>query len=375
MKLTKQTKEVLEIIKEKVSDGADATTIRLLYEKLYGKIGNVYDVLSGLVDEGLIVKLNLTYAITEMGVDILSDKKEKKELTPITFEKADIEAFEKFAKESDTLAILPRMLNPGLMGLEKERLGCLLAMVSPNDSFGDNNRISVLFEGPPGTAKTAIIKWAKNYLWGFWADYDSKKAALKGTASGYQCKPGLLVDANGNTIFIDEIDKMSQEDQSSLLGAMSSGIITINMDKVRNQSYPAEVRCVATCNNKQSLKAELFDRFDLSFVIHPLTREEKTIFVRRKLNGWGREKNGVSEADANFLKKYMEYAKTLNVDFPNNREAVINHVAHEVDTGKLQGKDARRIETSIKLCLAVARLRLHREVVEDDIKKALEMIA
>lgn len=367
-------KEVLELIRDKVKEAANGSTLRILYEKNYGPIGNIYDVLNELVSEGFVIKLDKDYKITENGIDILSGKKEKKEISPIRFEDTEVKRFEEFSKKRDPVETLPRMLNPGLMGLEKERLGCLLVMVSENDKEGDNNRLHILYEGPPGCGKTAIISWASQKLWGFCADSDSTRAALKGTVSGFQCKPGLLHDADGSTLFIDEIDKATPENQSALLGALSSGMIVINMDKVRNQKFEAKVRCIAACNNRQPLKSELLDRFDVKYSIKKLDKEEKLRFIRRKLNDWNREKNGVAEEDSEFLKKYLEYARTLNIDLPENRETIINILVQEMETGRLQGKDARRIETSIRLSLAVARLRLHRIVLEEDVKKALEVL-
>lgn len=375
MKLTTQGKEVLKVLKEKIGDDeATAATIKRIHDEK-GHVGNIYDVLKELLLEGFVIKTDKSYRISQKGLDIL-DNKEEKDPSVMSFPEEDVKRWEDYAKSNDVLDKLPEKFNPGILGLKKERLACMLAMISSNDIEGDNNRIHVLFEGEPGTSKTNLIRWPSKYLnLGFFADYDTSKAGLKGGGKGMQYHQGLLADADCNTLAIDELDKMNKSgDQDALLTAMSQGTGTLYRDNVKKGNINQRVRILATCNNRNGIKEALLDRFDLRFFVKNLSDEDKDKFIRKKVQEWGRKKTNLDEEGEDFLKKYLIYAKSIEIKFPEDRSEIAEAMIFAKNSGNLQGAEARRTESVMRICQAIGKLRLHRIVTKEDVDAAMDLI-
>lgn len=368
--LTKQQTEVLKILEKKPK--LQAKTLETEYKTRYKKnIGNTSAVLNKLIQKGAIKRLDRgEYSITEEGKAKL--QKKQIDITTAMFTKEEIEAFHKFSDQKDFTQEITQAFAPHLLGLEKEKIACLLSMISSTDQDNDRHRIHILYQGEPGSGKSSIIKTAYQKLWGFFADGDAKAAALTGTGSGYQTTSGLLAEADNSTVFIDEIDKMSRENQSALLGAMEAGFFTINKDKVIDRHVDARVRCIATCNNIERLREELVDRFDLIFDIKKLSKEQKTALLKLKINDWARPKQ--TETIPNFLKKYLQYAKTIKTTLPEDREQISKILTTELDTGSLEGKDVRKLEAAIRTTIAIAKLQLKNTADTEDCKKALKIM-
>lgn len=364
--LSKQRFEILSIIKK-----LKKTTPNDVVVASKDGIGNPHDQISKLTQDGFVKRVgSRAFSLTSKGEAVFSPKTEVREKN-IKFNKEEVEGFLEFAKKENCLDLLSEMLNPALLGLEKERLACLLSMISNWDDFNDRNRITVLYEGPTSTGKTAIIRWAQRFLWGGWVDSSVTRSSLEGSGKGYQFSQGCLQDADNSTLFIDEVDKLSHKDQSALLAAIELGSVPIRKDRVKKDT-DARIRVVATCNNKQRLMEELLSRFDLIFHISPLSHEKIEKLIRKNINDWGREKQ--SPYGNGFLKKYLMFAKQREAKLPEDREWMEEFILTERKFGSLQGKDVRQVQAIFRIALAVAKLRLKECVDKQDLKRAIELI-
>ena len=364
--ISQQRKNILEIIKKFGCVAANDITAK------DPTIKNVHEQLNRLTTDGFIKRVGeRTYSLTEKGKNVFEKKKETTTDVHVRFTEEEIKNFKEFSKEKNFENKLAEMLNPTLLGLQNERLACLLAMISNNDEQGDRNRITTLYTGEPSTGKTQIIRWAQQFLWGYWSDGETKKAGLQGTGKGYQFTEGMLQKSDNNTLFIDEIDKLEKKSQSALLSAIELGMATIIKDGVKKTTN-TRIRIVATCNQKDRLIEELRSRFDLQFHINRLTEEEKTSLVIKKTNDWNRKK--VLGETNDYLQRYLMYANQQETTFPEDREWINNILLHELKYGKLQGKEPRKIEAIYRLSLAISKLRLKKEVTKEELKKAIEII-
>jgi len=367
--LSKQQKQVLTILQKKGS-----TTPKNLAEAYKNahkqSIGNIHETLNRLIQNGLAKRLSQgNYTITVEGANLINKKSESVANTLYT--KTEVEAFQKLAESPDFFKKISSIFAPNILGLENEKVACMLSMISQDDIDSDRHRINVLYTGEPGSGKSSIIKYAYKNLWGFFADSDASSAALKGTGTGYQTSTGLLKTADTSTLFLDELDKATKENQTALLGAMEQGFFTLNKDKVVNKKIDARVRCIATCNETGKLKPELLDRFDLIFDIQKLSKQEKQELLRLKINDWGRPKNG--EETPEFLKKYLTYAKTVQTTLPEDREEITRMLITELDSGSLEGKDIRKLEAAIRVTVALAKLQLQTKVNTTHVKKSIQI--
>ena len=70
----------------------------------------------------------------------------------------------------------------------------------------------------------------------------------------------------------------------------------------------------------------------------------------------------------------MIHAKEFETNLPEDRSRLAQFILSEMETGKLQGKDIRGTETIIRLAISLAKIKLHKEVNEEDIKDAIELL-
>lgn len=371
MAFTAQQSKLIDIFKA-LDRPAKLNEVANIYsQKNTEEIGvGIYKQIQRLVEDGYLKQVDRGYyELTDQAKSLLSDKK-KKELPNLNFSQIEIDEFGRLASNPDLLQILIDNLNPSLIGLEQPRLGVLATLVSSNDMEGDRNRVSALIEGDVSAGKTSILRWCYDNLWGFWADSDARSAALKGSGHGYQITPGLLNKADLSILYIDELDKMDPKDQNSLLGAISEGFVPINKDGV-NTTVPTRIRVIATSNDRNRIIRPLLSRFDLKFYTKGISKDDEDRVIRKKGNEWGREKEVMNSG---FLKRYLQYAKQLEVDLPADRSVINEYIIREKNTGVLQGKDIRSFEALYRLSIALARLRLKKEADLDDLKIAISLM-
>jgi len=183
---------------------------------------------------------------------------------------------QKLIEEHEPIDFFSELLFPNVVGKQYDevRKAVLLSMVS-HASMGARTRIHILLVGPPGTGKTIILLWLQSALDAYFVDAQyASKVGLTGDASGKEIVPGALVEADGNIMAIDELDKMSTVDQSALLQSMEEGRYRIIKAK-RRDTFNAEVRVVAGANETTKIQRPLLDRFDFVFRLEPPSREER----------------------------------------------------------------------------------------------------
>jgi len=285
--------------------------------------------------------------------------------------------FKEVLQYYDPLDFFKDYLFPEIIGDQYDilRKAVLLSLATWRDKKM-RTRLHVLIVGPPGTGKTDILLWLKNKIGAFFvnAEYASK-VGLAGDARGKEVTPGALAEADGHIICIDELDKMSPKDQSALLQAMEEGRYTIIKGKHR-QTFEAEVRVIAACNDIKKIQKPLLDRFD--FVIE-LKLPEDSKKVREK-----RAKDAEELVDIFFglkevpnttvLNRYLEWIKNYDpkpTDI-DRIKAVIRSYIHMTGLN-LTEKSYRSLELSI-LRIAYALAKLHKsDITPETVVKAIEL--
>lgn len=373
MTLTKQQHNILEIMLD-LKKETTPNELENIYKSRHNEIGetSIYKQLERMVVDGLIKRIaHGRYSITEKCLFLLKKKERLREEYSISFSEKEVQEFLDFSKNKNCLEILAEMLNPALLGLNKERIASLIALVSLKDVYGDRNRVTVLLVGPPSVGKTQIIKWMCHFLWGFWVESDASKASLKGTGKGYQFSEGVLQKADNSCLFVDELDKMPKRDQESLLSSIEIGAIKVDKDRVDRET-PARIRVIATCNNKSLIIEQLLNRFDIQLNVKKLEEEERNKLITKRTNDWNREK--LSQMGPSFLKRYLIFTNQWETRLPEDREWLNNYLLRELKYGVLQKKDPRQIEAVYRIMLAIGRLKLHPEVTIEDLKDAFDLL-
>lgn len=372
MTLTKQQSKILDLMLE-LNRTTTQNELQQIYNTKYKdediSVG-IYNQVSRLVEAGYIKRVKEgKYEVTNMAKQLLNPDKE--EVIPITFTQGEVDQIKAWSKEPNILAKLCENLNPGLLGLEVEKLAVLISLLSLNDAFGDKQRVHVILHGEPSSGKTSLLQWAHDNLWGLWAEAaDAGGTSFSGSARGYQVEGGLLTMADKGSLFVNELDKLDVSYQKHFLSSMSEGRVTIDKSSVKT-TLPAEARILANCNAYDKLNAELKSRFDITVTMKRLTRDDEKRIIRKKANDWGREKAVMTQ---DLFKRYLEYARQFVPTLPEDRSFLAEYMIQERETGALMKEDMRGIESPIRIMLALSRLQLKPFPDQNDLKLALLLI-
>ncbi|MFZ5966020.1 MAG: sigma-54 interaction domain-containing protein [Bacillota bacterium] len=161
---------------------------------------------------------------------------------------------------------------------------------------------------------------------------------VKGGFTGAIDRPGIFEEADGGTIFLDEINSMGLQLQSKLLRVLQEGYIR-RVGGLKN--IPIDVRVIASTNEEPyeametgNFRKDLFYRLSVIQVILPPLRERKEDI--KLLAQWFVEKfnkrlqKKVNEIDTSVLDAFEQYRWPGNVrELENTIEAAMNIIENE----------------------------------------------
>ena len=265
--------------------------------------------------------------------------------------------FEEVIKNYDPLDFFKDYLFPEIQGEQYEfvRKAILLSLATHYDER-KRTRLHVLIVGPPGTAKSEILLWLRDNLGAYFVDSQyTSKVGLAGDARGKEITPGALAEADGNVLALDELDKMNPRDQDALLQAMEQGEYKIIKGKKR-ETFKAEVRVIAACNDINKIRKQLKDRFDFIIELKLPSREERAKQSEKLVDVFFGE---IEVPDIAVLKAYLDWIR-LHKPKAENIDRIRNVVRSYIEITKLNLDEYsyRSLELSIlRIAYALAKLR------------------
>jgi len=283
------------------------------------------------------------------------------------------EYFQIVAKENP-LEFFSKHICPYLVGTQWDIIRkCMLLMGVTTDRPNMRMRLHILLCGGPGTGKSELLGWWQQKMDGVLVNSElTSKTGLVGDARGKTIHPGLLARSHGSVLLVDELDKMSIEDQNGLLQAMEEGEYIITKGKNR-QAFKAEVRVIATCNNINKIQKPLVDRFDFPFKIARISKIHRAEYVSDIIDGFmGKNANDYSLV----VKAYLKWARNAKTridpaDEPAIKKAIKNYILNMDEN--IEGVSYRSLEFSI-LRIAYALALLERsKITENHINYAIEL--
>ncbi len=283
------------------------------------------------------------------------------------------EYFQIISKENP-LEFLSKHICPYLVGTQWDIIRkCSLLMGVTNDRPNMRMRLHILLSGGPGTGKSEFLNWWRQKMDGFLINSElTSKTGLVGDARSKKIYPGLLHQSNGSVLLVDELDKMSAEDQNGLLQAMEEGEYIITKGKNR-ESFQAEVRIIATCNDPNKIQKPLLDRFDFPFNVSRISRIQRAEYVSDIIDSF----MGKNAKDYSLVvKAYLDWAKSARtwidpVDEIKIKNLIKNYIL-ETDAN-IEGISYRSLEFSI-LRIAYALALLERsKITESHINSAIDL--
>ena len=343
----------------------------------------------------LFLDVNNIEPIQEDFYDVEISEEEEKQIKELAKDKRI------FEKLRDSLA-------PSIYSHEQVKEALLLQLfggVPKRRDKGDVTRgdIHILLVGDPGSGKSQLLKRISvvapksRYVSGKGATGAGLTATVVKDEflRGWALEAGALVLTNKGICCIDELDKMSVEDQSAMHEGLEQQTITISKANIQ-ATLRAETTVLAAANPKFGrfdpyeliakqieLPTTLLNRFDLIFPIRDLPDKERdSKLASFILQLHQRAEKMKTEIDSEMIKKYVSYARR-NV-FPKLTDAALKEIKDFfVNMRNLGDKEEairtisispRQLEALIRLSEASARVELRDKVLKKDARKAIQLV-
>jgi len=285
-----------------------------------------------------------------------------------------VEEYFQIVSKENPLEFLSKHICPYLVGSQWDtiRKSSLLMGVT-NDRANIRMRLHILLCGGPGSGKSEFLGWWQRKMDGILVNSElTSKTGLVGDARGKTIQPGILAKSNGSVLLVDELDKMSIEDQNGLLQAMEKGEYIITKGRNRRE-FKAEVRVIASCNNIAKLQKPLLDRFDLPFKVAKISRIQRAEYVSNIIDSFmGKNANDYSKV----VKAYLNWARTAKILIDPGDEVAIKNAIKDFILNtetNIEGVSYRGLEYSIlRIAYALALLE-RRNIQKNHINLAIEL--
>jgi replicative DNA helicase Mcm len=263
---------------------------------------------------------------------------------------------------------------------------------------GDSN---VLLVGDPGVAKSQLLMYiARIAPRGIYTSGKGTSAAgltatvvRDETTGGWALEAGALVIADGGIACIDEIDKMSKDDRSSIHEAMEQQTISIAKAGIV-ATLNARASILAAANPKYGrfdrfrslveqidLPPTLLSRFDLIYILTDKPSEELDRRIAEHIIATHEnpDESISPPVSIDLLEKYILYAKN-NVHPAMTREAskrLLDFYLEMRKGGEAEEAPlpitARQLEALIRLSEARSRMRLSDRVTREDAEEVIRL--
>jgi len=343
----------------------------------------------------LAIEANSAVPLEETYEDIGLTEKEKEEIS-------------KLSKDPKIFERLVESIVPSVYGFEKIKESLLLQLfggVKKMKSDGGSTRgdIHILLVGDPGVAKSVTLKFISTVAPR--GRYVSGKAATGAglTASvvkdeflkGWSLEAGAMVLSNKGIVCIDEIEKMSEHDRSTMHEAMEQQTVTISKANI-HATLRAETSVLAAGNPKLGrfdpytpipqqidISPALLSRFDVIFILRDLPNRAQDEAIASHVLEEHKQKVVRDVIEPKLLRKYISYARKKQA--PKLTEEASNEIKDFYISLRNQSVradteikpipiTARQLEAIIRLSEACAKLRLSDKVECEDARRAIKLL-
>ena len=329
------------------------------------------------------------------------------------------------SQQEDVVERIRDSISPTIHGMEWEKRAIALQQFGGVDKElpdGTHIRgdIHMLMMGDPGLAKSQLLRSAARIApRGVMATGKSTSAAGLTAAAvrdefgegRWTLEAGTLVLASGGVACIDEIDKMSDEDRSSMHEAMEQQTISIAKAGI-NAQLKSKCSVLAAANPRRSrfdmtmplppqvnMPISLLSRFDIFFIIEDKPNPEKDSLladriIQSHLAGEVLKPGEVGDGDelalrsvegpisSRLLKLYISYAKKLRPVMTTEAQHKIkdfytrlrNRYHNTDEQDKTMPITPRQLESIIRIAEAYAKMYLSKAVEFKHAEMATDMM-
>ena len=320
----------------------------------------------------------------------------------------DVKKIIKLSKDPQFFEKLSRSIAPSVYGFERIKESLLLQLFSgvkkiKSDGVAARESIHILLVGDPGVAKSVTLKFISTIAPK--GRYVSGKAATGAglTAAvvkdeflrGWSLEAGAMVLSNNGCVCIDEIEKMGEQDRSTMHEAMEQQTVTISKANIQ-ATLRSETTVLAAGNPKLGrfdphspipqqidISPALLSRFDVIFILRDLPNKIQDEAIATHVLEEHKMEVIRDVLDTEFLRKYISYARK-NFKPKLSEEAIeeirnfyvtLRNKSINTDSGiKPMPITARQLEAIIRLSEACSKMRLSNIVSSEDAKRAIDLL-
>lgn len=320
----------------------------------------------------------------------------------------DEQEIRELAADPQILKRLTASVAPSVWGYPEIKQSLILQLfggVKKRRSDGTETRgdIHILLVGDPGVAKSVMLKFISGIApkGRYVSGKSASGAGLTATVvkdeflRGWSLEAGAMVLSNKGLVCIDELEKMDENDRSTMHEAMEQQTVTISKANVQ-ATLRAQTAVLAAANPKYgrfnpdemiakqvNLAPSLLNRFDVLFILRDLPNRERDESIASHVLAEHQQtaKRDIIEKD--LLRKYVAYSKQKCN--PVLTDAAIkklksfyvglrNQPSFSGDAIRPIPISARQLEALVRLAEATSRSRLGKEVTEQDALDAIELM-
>jgi len=307
----------------------------------------------------------------------------------------------KLSQNPDVFKLLTNSIAPSIYGYETIKEALLLQLVSGvKRQLKDRplrGNIHVLLLGDPSVSKSMFLESVSRlvprsiYVTGVGSSGVGLTASVESAPEGgWVLKAGALVLASGGQVFLDELDKLSEEDYPALLESMETGTFSLAKAGIVSR-FKADAVVLSAANPKYSrfdpyipiieqvnLPPTLISRFDLFFVMRDSVDQEKDRLMANHILNLGQGEEIVEPVDSALFCKYINYAQKLTPRLSKGaKEIISNYYVGLRQQGKSESSfvaSPRQLEGLRRLSEASARVRLSDTVEKKDAERAIRLL-
>ena len=384
-------------------------------------------VLNGIMTGHTKGRSTTKLTVFDIVLDVNSVSVEEKEFEAIDISEEDEAEILELAKDKNVINKIRSSIAPTIWGMETEKEALALQLFSGvPKSMPDGTKIRgdihVLLVGDPGTAKSQLLRYVSDMApRGIYASGKSTSAAGLTAAAvrdelgdgRWTLEAGALVLADQGIGCIDELDKMTTQDRSSMHEAMEQQTVTVAKAGI-NATLHSRCAILGAANPKFGrfdwgynlaeqidMPPALLSRFDIIFPLTDKPDNARDLRVSEhvlKVHHLGEvltqiEKGDVERADdmeegmeavkppitPEMMRKYVAYARShifpVMTDDASTmlRDYYINIRGSAKEDGKVS-ITVRQLEAFIRLAEASARARMSKRVELSDAKRAINIV-
>ena len=342
-------------------------------------------------------------------IDINSIETVEEEFEDIEVSPEDEKIIQELAAKPNIYEKLVATIAPSIYGYENIKKAIIMQLfggVRKQREDGTKTRgdIHLFLVGDPGSGKSQMLRYVATIApkARYMAGKGSTAAGITATVvrdefmRGWALEAGALVLCNKGVACLDEMDKMSPEDTSSMHEALEQQTVTIAKANV-HATLRAETSVLAAANPKFGrfdpyepipkqidLPPTLLNRFDLIFTIRDVPNAEKDEKIAVHILKLSQEPGALKpDIDTKLLRKYIAYAKqrcqpklTIGAleEIKDFYIKLRTMAAAEEGEVKPIPISARQLEALVRLSEASAKIRLSDKVTKRDAQIAIELL-